>query len=38
MGVYIVWEDKELQKEIKSLAPPRLYESNYVVFNKFLEE
>ncbi|PWK18240.1 helix-turn-helix transcriptional regulator [Xanthomarina spongicola] len=38
MGVYIVWEDKELQKEIKSLAPPRLYESNYVIFKKFLDK
>ncbi len=38
MGTYIVWENKELQKEIKSLAPPRLYESNYAVFNEFLEK
>ncbi|GGG54970.1 hypothetical protein [Bizionia arctica] len=38
LGVYIVWEDKELQKEIKSLAPPRLYESNDELFNKFLNK
>jgi transcriptional regulator with XRE-family HTH domain len=38
MGVFIVWEDKELQKEINSLAPPRLYESNHTIFKKFLEK
>jgi DNA-binding XRE family transcriptional regulator len=38
LGVNIVWEDKELQKKIKSLAPPRLYESNNVLFNKFINK
>jgi DNA-binding XRE family transcriptional regulator len=38
LGVEIVWEDKELQKKIKSLAPPRLYESNDVLFNKFINK
>ncbi|MCX7551889.1 helix-turn-helix domain-containing protein [Xanthomarina sp. F2636L] len=38
MGVYVVWEDKKLQEEIKSLAPPRLYESNNVIFRKFLDK
>ncbi|TYA58262.1 helix-turn-helix domain-containing protein [Formosa maritima] len=32
LGLNIIWEDKELQKEIKSIAPPRLYEGNFKYF------
>ena len=35
LGVTIVWEDKIKQKELKSKAPPRLYEGN---FEKFFNE
>ncbi|PWI31316.1 hypothetical protein DI383_01190 [Flavobacteriaceae bacterium LYZ1037] len=38
LGVFIVWEDKVLQKEIHSLAPPRLYESNHAIFQNFLNK
>lgn len=38
MGVRIVWEDIELQKKIKSLAPPRLYESDYLTFKTFIDK
>ena len=34
LGLEIIWEDKMLQKEIKSLAPPRLYEGNFKHFSK----
>ena len=33
IGTTLVWEDKIKQKEVKSKAPPRLYEGN---FEKFL--
>ncbi len=32
LGVTIVWEDKIKQKELKSKAPPRLYEGNFEKF------
>ncbi len=35
MGTTLVWEDKIYQDELKSKAPPRLYEAN---FNKFFQE
>jgi len=35
LGTTLVWEDKVLQNEIHSKAPPRLYEGN---FNKFLNQ
>ena len=35
LGITIVWEDKIKQKELKSKAPPRLYEGN---FEKFFNE
>lgn len=37
-GVSIVWEDKELQKVIKSLAPPRLYEIDSISLKAFLNK
>jgi len=33
LGVKLIWEDFELQKQLNLLAPPRLYEGN---FNAFL--
>ncbi|MCX7548199.1 helix-turn-helix transcriptional regulator [Xanthomarina sp. F1114] len=38
IGVRIIWEDKELQKELKSLAPPRLYESDYETIKTFIDK
>lgn len=35
LGTSLVWEDKVLQNELKSKAPPRLYEGN---FEKFFSE
>jgi len=35
LGTTLVWEDKQRQDEIKSKAPPRLYEGN---FTKFLNK
>jgi len=35
LGTTLVWEDKTKQGELKSKAPPRLYEAN---FNKFFKE
>lgn len=32
LGIKIVWEDKIKQKELKSKAPPRLYEGNFENF------
>ena len=32
LGITIVWEDKIKQKELKSKAPPRLYEGNFEKF------
>ncbi len=32
LRVTIVWEDKIKQKELKSKAPPRLYEGNFEIF------
>ncbi len=34
IGTTLVWEDKEIQKQIKSIAPPRLYEGNFTDFLK----
>ena len=34
VGTTLVWEDKEIQKQIKSIAPPRLYEGNFTEFLK----
>ena len=34
LGVKLIWEDKETQKQINSIAPPRLYEGNFTEFLK----
>lgn len=34
LGVKLIWEDKEAQKEYDMLSPPRLYEGNFVDFLK----
>ncbi len=34
VGTKLVWEDKETQKQINSIAPPRLYEGNFTEFLK----
>lgn len=38
LGVRLIWEDKELQKELKCLAPPRLYESDQETIKAFIDK
>jgi len=32
LGIKLIWEDKAFQDELKSKAPPRLYEGNFTAF------